>query len=292
MSSALLSRKWQLVFGCAILAAAVAGCSAGGDVTAGVGTGGTGSLAKSVTGKVADGYLANATVFLDKNGNYQLDADEPATSTDQNGAYTLKVDAADLGKYPVVAPAIKGVTVDLDSKQTISASYVLSRPKESVSDTVSSNFISPITSQLRELMETAKYTSLQQASDALATNLGMPAGTDMTVDYIASNNSALHTAAQNIATLMGGQMAQVLGTSGSTMTVDVNRYRGMMGTIFSNLPSMSGTNTQSNMSDLNNIMTAVLSNTPQTSTGQPYHNMSTAFRGVMGGASTITGMMR
>ena len=267
----------------------IAGCGSGNDVSAGVGTGGTGSLAK-VTGKVADGYLVNATVFLDKNFNYQLDAGEPSTTTDASGAYTLNVDPADVGKYPIVALALAGSTKDKDTNQAIAASYVLSMPKESVSGTVNSNFISPITSQLREMLETGKYT-LQQAMSALATNLGL-VGSDVTADYIADGDTAMHAAAQNMATLMGNQASQILGMSGTTVTVDVNRYRGMMGTIFSNMSSVRGANAQTGMSNLNATMTSVLSNTPPTTVGQPYKNMSAAFRGTMGGVNTTTGGMK
>ena len=281
--------KGRLALVLLVVAATVAGCSSGEDTTAGVGTGGTGSVAKSISGKVADGYLVNATVFLDKNGNYQLDAGEPSATTDINGAYTLQVDPADLGKYPIVALAITGVTVDKDTGMAVANSYVLSMPKESVSDAAGGNFISPITSQLRELMETGTYASRQLAMDALAAKLGLPAGTDVSADYLATDNQAMQTAARNLATLMGSQMAQVLGTSGSTITVDVNRYRGMMGTIFSNLSSVSGANAQTAISTLNDAMTAVLANTPATGAGQPYQNMSSAFKGTMGGKNTMIG---
>jgi hypothetical protein len=266
-------------------------CSSG-DQVAGVGTGGTGSLAKSVSGQVADGYLVNATVFLDKDGDYQLGMSEPSTTTDGNGAYTLNVDAADIGKYPIVALAIKGVTIDKDSNQVIASSYVLSMPKESVSGTVGNNFISPISTQLREMMETGKYATLPLAMNALATNLGLSPGTDVMVDYLAANNSAMHAQAQNMTTIMGNQAAQVLGGSGAAITVDVNRYRGMMGTIFSNMSSLRGTNVQSSMSGMNSTMATVLSITPPTIAGQPYHNMSTSYRGMMGGVSTMIDRMK
>lgn len=40
-------------------------------------------------GTVIDGYLSGATVFIDVNGNGQLDAGEPNTTTDAQGNYTL-----------------------------------------------------------------------------------------------------------------------------------------------------------------------------------------------------------
>jgi len=262
----------------------IAGCGGGGSTPA---------TSAAVSGAVADGYLVGATVFMDKNSNYHLDDGEPSTTTDANGAYTLTVDPADVGKYPIVAMAIKGVTVDKDTNLTVQNSYVLSMPQDSVSGTVSSNFISPMSTEIRELMATGKFT-MQQAMDQLRTQLGLPVGTNMLADYMtnpnAANSQVMHTAAQNMASLMGSQMSQVMSTSGSTTTVDVNRYRGMMGTIFSNMSSLkgSGSTTQTAMTTLMNTMTA---NLPTITAGQPYRNMSTSFRGgMMGSASgSMTG---
>lgn len=58
----------------AIAAATLAGCGGGGSGT-------TTAASTTVSGTVADGYLANAQVFLDKNGNYQLDPGEPNAMT-------------------------------------------------------------------------------------------------------------------------------------------------------------------------------------------------------------------
>lgn len=273
-----------------LLAALIAGCD-GNITSAGVGTGGTGTTT-TLVGKVADGYLVNVSVFLDKNGNYQLDAGEPSATTDASGAYKLTVDTADVGQYPIVALAIKGIAIDKDTNLPVANSYVLSMPKESVSGTISTNFISPLSSQLREIMETGLFSTLPQASDALRTKIGLPAGTDMMADYVAANNAGMHATAQNIALLMGNQMGNVLNTNGSVTTVDVNRYRGMMGTIFSNMSSIRGANSQTGITNLNGIMTTILPNMPPTNAGQPFHNMSTSFRGSIGGMNTMINGMR
>jgi len=265
-----------------IIVGLVAGCG-------GSSTTPSNSSTSAITGKVADGYLVGASVFLDKNGNYQLDTGEPSTTTDGNGAYTLTVDAADVGRYHIVALAIQGVTVDKDTNQAVANSYLLSLPKYSVSGTVSSNFISPMSSQLREMMETGNYATIQQAMEDLRAKLGMPAGTNMAADYISGGNQQMHTAAQNIATLMGGQMPQVFGTHSSATSVDVNRYRGMMGAIFSNISSIRGTNAQTSMTDLMSTITSQVGNIEP---GQPFRNMSTSFRGgMMGGGASGGGMM-
>ena len=272
----------------ATIIAMTAGCGTSGDGTtiAGVGTGGTGT----VSGKVADGYLVNANVFLDKNGNYVLDAGEPSAMTDTNGAYSLNIQLADVGRYPIVALATKGVTIDRDTNLPIENSFVLSLPKYSVSSMGSTNFVSPLTSLLREAMETGIYSTMQQAMDALRTKMGLPVGTDLMSDYIAASNTGMHTGAQRSATLMGNQADQVFVTGGSSTIVDVNRYRGMMGMIFTNMSSVMSANTQAEMSNLSTTMTSMISGIPPMVMGQPYQNMSSAYRGTKWGMKTQTSL--
>ncbi|MET4733448.1 hypothetical protein ABIE64_002175 [Thalassospira sp. MBR-102] len=59
-----------------------------------------GSALKVLTGTAIDGYLQNATVFLDANGNGQLDNGEASTTTDANGKYSLSTN--DTGNIVVV----------------------------------------------------------------------------------------------------------------------------------------------------------------------------------------------
>lgn len=275
---------WLPVASVATVIAITAGCGTGGDSTiiAGVGTGGTGT----VSGKVADGYLVNASVFLDKNGNYVLDTGEPSTATDANGAYALNIDLADVGRYPIVALVTKGVTIDRDTNLPVENSFVLSLYKDSVSSMVGTNFVSPLTSLLREAMETGIYSTMQQAMDALRTKMGLPSGTDLMSDYIAAGNTAMHTGAQRSATLMGNQADLVFVTSGSATIVDVNRYRGMMGMLFTNMTSVMGANTLAEMSNLSTTMTTMMSGIPPMISGQPYQNMSSAYRGTKWGMKT------
>src|SRR5665647_2341350 len=102
---------------------------------------------------------------------------------------------------------------------------------------------------------------MQQAMDQVSARLGLT-GTSMLANYLADPNNAnyqtMHNAAQNTASLMGSQMPQVFGADGTT--VDVNRYRGMVGMIFSDISSIKGpgasSGTQSAMSNLMGSMTA------------------------------------
>lgn len=209
----------------------------------------------SVSGMVADGYLVGATVFLDKNSNYQLDAGEPSVMTDANGAYTLNVDPADVGKYPIVALAIKGQTTDLETGP-VQNSYILSMPATAMSGTVNSNFISPMSTLIREKMtpNTAGMPgmTLTTAMAQLRNQMGLSAGFNLMADYVAGSRQGMvnadqyqtmHTVAQQMAGVMAEQAALVMNGS----TVNQNRYRNMMGTINSNMPAITAnvTNGQS-----------------------------------------------
>lgn len=232
--------KKQFIAASALLLAAgiIGGCSGGGTS----GGDSTGANKSAVSGTVADGYLKNATVFLDKNNNYILDDGEPNTVTDAAGAYTLNIDAADVGKYPIVVLAIAGTTVDLDTPGTpVAKSYVLSMHGVSVtggsSGTITgtvSNFISPISTQIREMIESGKYATVQEAAEALRAQMGLTASSRMTDDYIKNRDGDMHSAAQNMASVMGSEMGRVM----SGGKVDIAGYRGMMGSIFQNISSV------------------------------------------------------
>jgi hypothetical protein len=124
-------------------------------------------------------------------------------------------------------------------------SYVLSMPATAVSGTVNSNFISPMSSLLREKMQANPGMTLSNAMTQLRNQMNLPDGIDMMADYVAGSLSgtnsaqyqAMHANAQKMAGLMAGQAGLVMNGTG----VNVNRYRGMMGTINSNMSAIAAT---------------------------------------------------
>jgi hypothetical protein len=268
-SNALPARwfAWQLKVVCLISAALLAGCGVGfgtdgSAISAGVGTGGTGVFKASLASSAADGYLINAIIFLDKNGNYQLDSGEPFAATDVNGNCSLAVLPVEVGAYPVVALAIKGVTIDSTTMQALASNYVLSFPKESI-NSQNNNLISPLSSHLRELMETGKYSTTQQALDVLVAQMGLPQGTDILNDTIASTNTTVQATAKSMAELMAKQMDGLLSTA---QTLDIERYRVMMALIESNMKIVAQLNTPENLENLSNSITIILSGFPTQAT--------------------------
>lgn len=226
--------KCIIIIAAVLTVGLIAGCGGGSSSTP--------TASASVSGAVADGYLVGATVFMDKNGNYQLDAGEPSTTTNANGAYSLTVDPADMGKYPIVAMAIKGQTMDKDTNQTVPNSYMLSMPATSVSGTINSNFISPMSTLIREKMAANPSMTLTDAMAQLRNQMNLPAGIDMMADYMAGSQSGtnaaqfqtMHSTSQQMADLMAGQAPLIMNGNG----VNQNRYRSMMGTINSNMSAI------------------------------------------------------
>src|SRR5450631_1882721 len=227
--------KSIITIAAALAVGLIAGCGGGSSNS-------TPTTSASVSGAVADGYLVGATVFLDKNGNYQLDAGEPTTTTDAHGTYTLNMDPADVGKYPIVVMAIKGQTIDKDTNQTVPNSYMLSMPAAAMSGTVSSNFISPMSTLIREKMAANPGMTLTDAMTQLRNQMNLPAGADMMSDFVAGSQTGMsaaqsqtmHTTAQQMAGLMSGQAPLVMNGSG----VNQNLYRSMMATINSNMSAI------------------------------------------------------
>ena len=47
---------------------------------------------KNITGKVIDGYIQDAKVFVDLDGDMKFDEDEPFAITDETGSYTITIE--------------------------------------------------------------------------------------------------------------------------------------------------------------------------------------------------------
>ena len=208
-------------------------------IMAGCGSGGAASGSATstiISGKVADGYLSGAEVFLDKNGNYQWDSGEPKTTTDGNGAYSMTVSAADAAMYPMVARAIAGVTIDKDTNTGVTNSYVMCAPAGAT------GFISPMSTLIREKMAANPGMTFNDAMTQLRNQMHLTAGIDMMADYVSGSLSGMNaaqyqtmrTTAQQMVGLMAGQAALVMNGSG----VNQNRYRSMMATINSNMSAI------------------------------------------------------
>ncbi|MDA3903021.1 MAG: Ig-like domain-containing protein [Desulfuromusa sp.] len=185
-------------------------CSGGGGgdttVTSRAADDGSSTTVTTLSGTVADGYLTDARVFLDRNNNRVYDNGEPMAQSTSGGAYTLVVNPGEGELYPVVAQVIAGQTIDADTGVPVAAGYLL--------ETLPGRwgFISPLTTLVK--LESDKNPSLtvQQVEIAVRSQLGIADSVSLFTDYIAPANvdatvvaehSRAHSAAQIVASLMG-----------------------------------------------------------------------------------------
>lgn len=276
-------KKQLITLAAAFSAALIAGCGGGGS-----------PAAATIGGSVADGYLAGAIVFLDRNGNYQLDAGEPSTTTNANGAYTLNVDPADLGRSPVVAIAVKGQTIDKDTGMTVSGGYMLSMPAAAVSGTMNGNFVSPMSTLVREKLAANPGMTMTEATTQLRNQMNLSPGIDMMADYVAGSTAGpnaaqyvtMHAAAREMAALMAGQAPLVMNANGSG--ADPGRYRGMMATINGNMPGITA-NVMAGQGMTSPFMTAMMGQMRTQLSTMPvsggFGNYSAMFRNMTGHGS-------
>lgn len=109
------------------------------------GGGGGGTATSDVPVTVVDGAIENANVCLDKNGNGACDTGEPSGKTDATGKVTLKVDPADVGKYPILAE----VGTDAKDADTgaVTVAFTLKAPADK------SAVVSPLTTLVQTIIE-------------------------------------------------------------------------------------------------------------------------------------------
>ncbi len=123
-----------------------------------------------IRGKVIDGYVRGATVWLDVNGNKQLDAGEPQTQSKAGGDYLLELTKEQLqcASYVTVYVDVPVGAIDEDSGPVTQA-YQMSRPPHllplSKDDVLN---ISPLTSVLNDLVLKKLESSGQPGSGCAA----------------------------------------------------------------------------------------------------------------------------
>ena len=167
--------------------------------------GGT-SVVTTLTGIVADGYLRDARVFLDRNNNRVYDNGEPTAQSATGGAYSLDVNPGDGDLYPVVVQVVAGQTVDEDTGAPVAHSYLL----ESLPGHW--QFVSPLTTLIKLERDKNPSFSQQQADIAVRSQLGIVDSVSLFSDYIspggvdaavAAEYNRTHRTAQTVANLMG-----------------------------------------------------------------------------------------
>jgi hypothetical protein len=163
--------------------------------------------------RAVDGYLSNALVWLDKNGNFQLDEDEPSARSGDGGvADIVFAGVKNPGQYPIVVQAIAGQTIDIGDdvdnpvdNGPINTSYMMSAPAGEKVITPLSTLVHVILEQKManeasggsELTDEEIEVLKIEAVGSVAELLGI-SNSDVLGDFIEEGNDAVAYAAENV----------------------------------------------------------------------------------------------
>ena len=181
---------------------------------------GSTSVVTTLTGTVADGYLRDARVFLDRNNNHVYDNGEPTAQSAAGGVYSLDVNPGDGDLYPVVAQVVAGQTVDEDTGSPVVNSYLLE------SSPGHWQFVSPLTTLVQLERDKNPSFSQQQAEISVRSQLGVADSISLFADYmtfgsvaadLAAEYNRTHRIAQIVANLMGSGRASIAQNLGGSI---------------------------------------------------------------------------
>ncbi|TAG94907.1 MAG: hypothetical protein EAZ09_12470 [Oscillatoriales cyanobacterium] len=144
-------------------------------------------VVKRGDGKVIDGYIAGAKVFLDANKNGVLDASEPSTTTDSNGGYKLDIpfETFDTNKNGEIDPS-EGNIVAFGGTDTATG-LPLETPVTAPAD---ASVVTLLTSLVADLID--KGVAPETAQSLVKSALAIPADVDLTsLDPIFAINNNL-----------------------------------------------------------------------------------------------------
>jgi hypothetical protein len=141
--------------------------------------GGDSIVTTSMSGKVADGYLAGAKVCLDLNSNKVCDEGEPSTTSTGGGEFSLDgATQAQFDSFPLLVEIVVGETIDEDNPGiAITKKYTLTAPAGYA-------FISPLTTMVQSEIEESGL-SPEEAESSVQAKLGTIL--DLEADYVAGS---------------------------------------------------------------------------------------------------------
>jgi hypothetical protein len=120
----------------------------------------------TVSTKVIDGPIQGAIVCLDKNSNGLCDPSEPQAMTDALGSVSFEVEAADVGKYPLVAYVGTDAVDTVIGKVTVP--FLMSTPADATS------VITPFTTIIQQMVVSSGVTT-EQAMQSVQAETGITA---------------------------------------------------------------------------------------------------------------------
>ena len=147
---------------------------------------------------VVDGYLENARVFVDLNGDYRFDEVEPNGMTNADGVVTLDLTGIDNAlQMPIIAEAIAGQTIDKSTNTAVLRSFAMAAPEASA-------VVSPLTHTLQAAWASGDHADLAAATAEVKTQMGLTAEHDLQADYLNADSASpyLHAIARNLVQLL------------------------------------------------------------------------------------------
>jgi len=177
----------------------------------------------SQSGSVVKGPLLNATVFFDYDGDKELDADEPSTTTDANGDYELSETSNAPETYSVVV-LMGADTVDFLSGESYADSGVILEAVKGGS------VITPLTT-LYSVAVNNSAEGEEPSLEAFSAALGVPEGVDIATynpyakdesgDYVdVATASQVEAVAQSLMTALEVISESVVGMSKTALKSD------------------------------------------------------------------------
>lgn len=134
----------------------------------------------SKDGNVQDGYLRGAVVCVDLNQNKDCDADEKQVDSVAKGAWTLEGLTPRQQRFPLVAKAIAGKTIDEDAPDApIAEGFSYTAPASAKVISVLSTIVQTDIESRIAAGETPAAAE-EAAKDKLVADLGIPADIDLT----------------------------------------------------------------------------------------------------------------
>lgn len=132
-----------------------------------------------VSGVVADGPLAGATVCYDLNDNSACDTGEPSAVTDADGQYAFDIAEAAAGQHSVLA-SVPATAVDKDTGLAVGVAFQLKSPATG-STGAQAVFVSPLTTVVADRVQDGGKTVAEAVAEVQATlGLSVSPMTDFT----------------------------------------------------------------------------------------------------------------
>jgi len=144
-----------------------------------------------INGKVIDGYISDAKVYIDLNNNKRFDSGEPQTTSDEKGNYSFDTEI-EVGEYRIIAEG----GFDTTSQKNFEGTLTTFVDTENIDGNL---IITPVSTLVAEKYFKDTSKSFNNVKNEVVKSLNLKVNVDiMTTDFMADKNQELFLANQNI----------------------------------------------------------------------------------------------